>query len=50
MNLTPLFFIFEHKLESHDQAIAGILQAIRELMKPTETKKRPIGFVTPVEK
>lgn len=36
----------EHKLESHDQAIAGILNAIRELMKPPEPNKRPIGFVT----
>ena len=34
------------KLESHDQAIVGILRAIRELMTPPEPKKRPIGFVT----
>ena len=40
----------EHKLESHDQPIAGVLNAIRELMRPHETKKRPIGFVTPQEK
>ncbi|NWG87364.1 MAG: ORF6N domain-containing protein [Hydrogenophilaceae bacterium] len=40
----------ERKLSSYDQAIAGILNAIRELMKPPETKKRPIGFVTPKEK
>lgn len=40
----------EHKLESHDQAIAGLINAIRELMKPPETKKRPIGFVPPQEK
>jgi len=40
----------ERKLETHDQAITGILHAIRELMKPTETKKRPIGFVTLEEK
>ena len=40
----------EHKLESHDQAIAGLINAIRELMKPPEIKKRPIGFVTPQEK
>lgn len=39
----------EHKLETHDQAIAGILQAIRELMKPPETKQRSIGFVVPEE-
>lgn len=40
----------EHKVESHDQAIAGVLNAIRELMRPPEIKKRPIGFVTPQEK
>ncbi len=33
------------KLESHDQAIVGILKAIRELMTPPEPKKRGIGFV-----
>lgn len=37
----------ERKLSSHDQAIAGLIDAIRELMKPPEPgKKRPIGFVT----
>lgn len=36
----------ERKLSSHDQAIAGILDAIRQLMTPPEPrKKRPIGFV-----
>ena len=30
--------------------LSGVLNAIRELMKPPETKKRPIGFVTPQEK
>lgn len=36
----------ERKLKGHDQAIAGILDAIRQLMAPsTQTKKRPIGFV-----
>ena len=41
----------EKKLATHDQAIVGILEAIRELMRPPEsTKKRPIGFVTPEEK
>lgn len=40
----------EHKLESHDQAIAGILNAIRELMKPPQPNRRPIGFVAPAEK
>ena len=37
----------QQKLESHDQAIVGILKAIRELMTPPQPpKKRPIGFVT----
>ncbi|MGA7949590.1 MAG: ORF6N domain-containing protein [Thiobacillaceae bacterium] len=40
----------ERKLTSHDQAIAGILNAIRELMKPPEASRRPIGFVTGTEK
>lgn len=41
----------ERKLKTHDQAIAGILEAIRQLMAtPQPTKKQPIGFVTPEEK
>ena len=35
----------ERKLASHDQAIAGILSAIRQLMTPPEPRRRPIGFV-----
>jgi hypothetical protein len=36
----------ERKFSSHDQAISGILNAIRELMAPTPpVKKRRIGFV-----
>lgn len=35
----------ERKLASHDQAIAGILKAIRELMTPPEPPHRPIGFI-----
>ena len=35
----------EHKLAGHDQAIAGLINAIRELMTPPEPRmKRPIGF------
>jgi hypothetical protein len=35
----------EHKVAGHDQAIAGLINAIRELMTPPEPKKkRPIGF------
>lgn len=37
----------ERKLLTQDQAIAGILDAIRQLMVPPPApKKRPIGFVT----
>ncbi len=36
----------ERKLATHDQAITGILEAIRQLMAPPEPeKKRRIGFV-----
>ena len=36
----------ERKLGSHDQAIVGILRALRELTSPAETpKRRRIGFV-----
>jgi hypothetical protein len=36
----------ESKLATHDRAIAGILEAIRQLMTPPEpAKKRRIGFV-----
>ena len=41
----------EKKLASHDQAIAGLVNTIRQLMAPPEPpKRRPIGFVTPDEK
>jgi ORF6N domain len=36
----------EGKLAAHDQAIAALIEAIRELMRPPEpAKKRRIGFV-----
>jgi hypothetical protein len=34
----------ERKLASHDQAIVGILSAIRQLMNSPDTKRRGIGF------
>ena len=35
---------------THDQAIAGILDAIRQLMAPPPApSRRPIGFITPEE-
>ena len=40
----------ERKLASHDQAIAGLLNTIRNLMAPVDPKRRPIGFIRPDEK
>ncbi len=34
----------EKKLTTHDQGIAAILSAIRQLMNPPTPKRRPIGF------
>jgi hypothetical protein len=36
----------ERKIGSHDQAIAGLIDAIRQLMAPTESGTRQIGFIT----
>jgi phage regulator Rha-like protein len=41
----------ERKVSSHDQAIAGLIHAIREMMTPHDPKKkRPIGFAPWKEK
>jgi hypothetical protein len=40
----------ERKVSSHDEAIVGILKAIRQLMNPPESGKRSIGFVELQEK
>ncbi|MBI5330607.1 MAG: ORF6N domain-containing protein [Betaproteobacteria bacterium] len=40
----------EHKVSSHDQALAGVIDAIRQLMSPPNPKKRPIGFTVDLEK
>ena len=37
----------QKRLTGHDEAIAGILAALRELMKTPPPKSRPIGFVDP---
>lgn len=39
----------EKKLGSHDQAITGLIDTLRQLMAPPDPPKRPIGFVTPKE-
>jgi ORF6N domain len=38
----------ERKYQHHDEAIAAILSAIRELMNPPEPKRRPIGFTADI--
>jgi hypothetical protein len=35
----------ERKVSSHDQAISGVIDAIRQLMAPPATKKHGIGFM-----
>lgn len=37
----------ERKLETHDQAIAGLINTLRQMMSPDAANKRPIGFVHP---
>lgn len=39
----------ERKLEGHDEAIAAILSAIRELMSPPVSKRRSVGFTADLE-
>ncbi len=49
--LSGKFDELERKVSSHNQAIAGLIHAILELMKPADPKnKRPIGFATWKEK
>lgn len=38
------------RLATHDQAIAGILEAIRQLVAPPPSSARPIGFMTHEDK
>jgi len=40
----------ERKLKGHDEAIAAILSAIRELMNPPAPKRRGIGFTADLER
>ena len=35
----------EHKLDSHDQAISGLIESVRDLLAPPIPAKQPIGFV-----
>ena len=40
----------ERKLGVHDETILGLFEAIRQLIKPPEEKRNPIGFTTDEEK
>lgn len=40
----------ENKVATHDQAITGLLNAIRQLTSPPAQPKRPIGFTADIEK
>jgi hypothetical protein len=43
--LDPSFaFELEKRIATHDQAIAGLIDTIRQLMTPPENNKRPIGL------
>ena len=46
---TELEARLDKKLTEHDQAIAAILSAIRELMNPPAPKRRPIGFTADLD-
>ncbi len=48
--LARKFAELERRVSTHDQAIVGVLQTIRELMNPPEPMRRPIGFVDLEEK
>ncbi|OGT36615.1 MAG: hypothetical protein A3K00_01075 [Gallionellales bacterium RIFOXYD2_FULL_52_7] len=49
--LSQKFDLLERKVGAHDKAIAEIINAIRQLMAPSEpNKKRPIGFAPWKEK
>ena len=36
--------VLERRLQNHDESIRSLVAAIRQLMTPTEPKRRPIGF------
>jgi len=48
--LAAKFEVLEQKIGSHDQAIAGLIDAIRQLMTTPAQSQRPIGFITPEAK
>ena len=40
----------EKRLKSHDESIAAMFSAIRELMKPISQNRRGIGFTADIDK
>lgn len=42
--LAAMLIELERKVASHDQAITGLINAIRQLMQTPEASSRPIGF------
>jgi hypothetical protein len=48
--LTQKLDQLERRLQTHDQAIVGILKAIRELTNPPGPRRRGIGFTADLEK
>jgi phage regulator Rha-like protein len=48
--LTAKFNELENRLETHDTAIQGIIEAIRELMAPDRRSRRGMGFQLPAAK
>jgi hypothetical protein len=48
--LARRFAQLEARLDKHDEAIAAILSAIRQLMNPPAPKRRPIGFTADLSK
>ena len=50
-DLASKFDELSHKVDSHDQAIAGLIHTLSDLMSPKNAPiKRPIGFVTTKDK
>lgn len=41
--------VLERTVSTHDQAIAGLINAIRELMRPPHPQNRPIGFTADID-
>ena len=48
-NLSSKFRELEERLDSHDQTIGSLIQAIKELMESETPKKRTIGYVREAE-